>query len=287
MPRPANEISADLDKSLGDAVVMQAAAGARQEVATYLRGRADGAIAEAEAAVAAGRARVGTGNLEGAEAEVARAKSALAQAAVYTQGTGSELANLKDEWKECRSSIDRFDKALVDLRKTGFGFITAIIAGAAFLLKPESAAAPAANTQAARAVPSLVELPLVRLSIFVVFVLLIIGVFLIDRAHQIWLGVAVRRAEYLEGLLSFRITRNISGKFKGWEALLLAVLIYVGLIVMNGFVFLMSFEPSGKFDLSLSSSQRFVGYVSGGAILFMFVIILGTWFYGKIQPDQQ
>jgi hypothetical protein len=38
-----------------------------------------------------------------------------------------------DEWKECRSTIDRFDKILVDLRKTGFGFVTAIAAGAQFI----------------------------------------------------------------------------------------------------------------------------------------------------------
>ena len=38
-----------------------------------------------------------------------------------------------EEWKECRSTIDRFDKILVDLRKTGFGFVTALVSAAAFL----------------------------------------------------------------------------------------------------------------------------------------------------------
>jgi hypothetical protein len=33
---------------------------------------------------------------------------------------------LFEEWKECRFSIDRFDRLLVDLRKTGFGFVTAL-----------------------------------------------------------------------------------------------------------------------------------------------------------------
>ena len=38
-----------------------------------------------------------------------------------------------DEWKECRATIDRCDKILVDLRKTGFGFVTAVVGAATFL----------------------------------------------------------------------------------------------------------------------------------------------------------
>ena len=50
----------------------------------------------------------------------------------------------KDEWKECRATIGRFDTILVDLRKVGFSFITAIVSGATFFFtqdptKPESA----------------------------------------------------------------------------------------------------------------------------------------------------
>jgi hypothetical protein len=40
---------------------------------------------------------------------------------------------VKDEWKECRATIGRFDGLLVDLRKTGFGFVTAIVSGPTFL----------------------------------------------------------------------------------------------------------------------------------------------------------
>jgi hypothetical protein len=39
-----------------------------------------------------------------------------------------------DEWKECRTTIDRCDKLLVDLRKTGFGFVTAVVALYSLLL---------------------------------------------------------------------------------------------------------------------------------------------------------
>src|SRR6516164_6023595 len=44
-----------------------------------------------------------------------------------TAGLESKVGSSIDEWKECRTTIDRFDKILVDLRKTGFGFITAVV----------------------------------------------------------------------------------------------------------------------------------------------------------------
>lgn len=282
MPRTADEITADLEKSARDAAVLRAGMDARVNVADHLMERTAQAIRDAEAAVIAG---LEADNTENAEAQVVRAKKALARAAIYAQGTSSELTNTKDEWKECRSSIDRFDKALVDLRKTGFGFITAIIAGAAFLLKRESA--PTENTPDVAPLASLAELPLVRLSVFLVFMLLILVVFLIDRAHQIWLGVAVKRATYLENLLAYRITRNISGAFKGWEALALAILIYIGLLVMNGFVFFMSFEPSGMLIPSWTDPQLMVWRATIGAIIFIFVVIFVTWFIGRKQGTEQ
>src|SRR6187551_2389190 len=80
-----------------------------------------------------------------------------------------------DEWKECRTTIDRFDKLLVDLRKTGFGFVTALVGAASFIFGPDKLN--------------------VRLTILVMLVLLIGTLYLIDLAHQSWLDVAVTRAQ--------------------------------------------------------------------------------------------
>src|SRR5947209_11264699 len=55
--------------------------------------------------------------------------------AVEATYSGTPNADSKDEWKECRATIDRFDKLLVDLRKTGFGIITGLVAAATYLFK--------------------------------------------------------------------------------------------------------------------------------------------------------
>ena len=109
----------------------------------------------------------------------------------------------------------------------------------------------------------------------------------VEKNPGIWLGAAVRRAEYLERLLPYRITRHISGKFKGWEALVLGVLIYVFLLFMNGLVFFMSFEPSGTFDLSWNASQCWVKDFSIVAIVFILIVVFATWLHGWLRPAQQ
>ena len=83
---------------------------------------------------------------------------------------------VKDEWKECRSTIDRFDKILVDLRKTGFGFVTAIVSGATFFFVPD------------RTKPVLED---ARFSVFTIIMVLTLTLYVVDRVHQVWLQEAV------------------------------------------------------------------------------------------------
>jgi len=136
------------------------------------------------------------GHLEEAETGLTEAKIDLVKAAA-----GAAAGDPKDEWKECRTSIDRFDRLLVELRKTGFGFVTAIASASAFLLGPTTPVSTSST-------------PLIKVGVFFIITLLIVTLFAIDRAHQVWLAAAVQRAKFLEeSTLQYWITRNISDKF--------------------------------------------------------------------------
>lgn len=130
------------------------------------------------------------------------------------------------EWEECRRTIDRFDKLLVDLRKTAFGVITTIFSAAAILF---------AYT------PTIGPLPVrVKVAIFIVICLLIVSTYLVDRVHQIWLEVAVTRAKELETLLGFQITQRISDRFRADHAGLIWAVLYSALVFAGWLIFAMS-----------------------------------------------
>jgi len=145
-------------------------------------------------------------------------------------GLESKAGSSVDEWKECRSTIDRCDKILVDLRKTGFGFVTAIVGVAAFLFKDANDFGPKA-------------------SLMVMLVLLIVTLYLIDLAHQTWLGVAVKRAEALEERLHFELTGNIGEEFAAARAVFLGFILYFILLAATSAIFWFS-VPAAEGRLS-------------------------------------
>jgi hypothetical protein len=124
-----------------------------------------------------------------------------------------------DEWKECRATIDRFDKILVDLRKTGFGFVTALVSAVAFLFNDQTE-------------------PRIKVSIFAILTLLVITLYAIDLVHQVWLRQTVNKARDLEVMLGFELSRAISAKFKKLDAAILGVALYVCLLAAAGWVFI-------------------------------------------------
>jgi hypothetical protein len=143
MPRSAAEINAEAQRLRHEAGELAAVTQARlqeaQQTINAAAQTAQGAQDAADQAVAA----TGANNILVAEGHCATARSrlALARSNAAQAFAGVAGGDPKDEWKECRTSIDRFDKLLVDLRKTGFGFITAIV-GAAALLQSQVAGAP-------------------------------------------------------------------------------------------------------------------------------------------------
>lgn len=145
-----------------------------------------------------------------------------------------------DEWKECRVTIDRFDKILVDLRKTGFGFVTAIAAAAQFLFTD-------VNSFGAKA------------ALLAMLVFLIITLYLIDLAHQEWLDVTVERAKAIEKYRfseTILLTSVISARFGFLRATTLGFLLYAVLLLATCAVFFFSVPHS---EPLLSGHHCFVG----------------------------
>ncbi|HEV7602694.1 MAG TPA: hypothetical protein VGO49_20875 [Bradyrhizobium sp.] len=135
--------------------------------------------------------------------------------------TGGSVGNAVDEWKECRATIDRCDKLLVDMRKTGFGFITAVVAAASYILREADYGT--------------------KHSIVWMLVLLINMLYIIDLAHQTWLTVAVTRAKDIEhGSIGFQLTNMISEGFAAYKAEQIGLGLYLVLLFATCAMFLFS-----------------------------------------------
>jgi hypothetical protein len=219
------------------------AAGVALEDAIRLAGqRQDRISADITAARAvlqeAAQAEVGLGTAapeqlpERAAAAIEKSAAALKASCdlLGVSGLESKAGSLVDEWKECRATIDRCDKILVDLRKTGFGLVTAIVGAAAFVFKDASDFGP-------------------KSSLLVMLVLLILTLYLIDLAHQTWLGTAVKRAVVLEVQLNFELTGNIGKDFAAARAVLLGFILYFILLAATSAIFWFS-VPAAEVPLS-------------------------------------
>jgi ElaB/YqjD/DUF883 family membrane-anchored ribosome-binding protein len=238
--------------------VLPVVAAAAMVQAEAARDRATQAIQEAQQA----------GNGQAAEdaLQAARAALATATATVAPAAAQAGFGDPKDEWKECRSTIDRFDKLLVDLRKTGFGFVTTLVGAAAFIFQGSTLA--------------------VKGPVLCMLVLLIVTLYLIDRVHQAWLLETVELAQRLEARLQYRITTQIGSKFKGRDATILGILLYVVLLVITGAIFWFAIPP----EEALTGGHRMiiVGAL-GGALLIMIVspyfLNLTAFPYGPIREQ--
>jgi len=167
----------------------------------------------------------------------------------------SSTAGALDEWKECRATIDRCDKLLVDLRKTGFGFITAVVGAAAYIFtKPDHATS------------------ITKSELLCSLVVLIVMLYLIDLAHQSWLVLAVRRAEILEQRLNFKLTQTISQQFAAFRAEGLGTALYLLLLFSSCAIFWTSTPSSEDFY----SAPR--ANIYGALAVGFYVIVTAPWF---------
>jgi hypothetical protein len=177
--------------------------------------------------------------------------SDLLNAAAAVASTAGAL----DEWKECRNTIDRCDKLLVDLRKTGFGFITAVVGAAAYIFaKPDHAGS------------------IMKSELFCSLVVLIVMLYLIDLAHQSWLVLAVKRAEVLEKRLNFALTQTISQQFAASRAEGLGTALYLLLLFSSCAIFWTSI-PSAEDYYSAPRSN-----IYGALAVGFYVIVTAPWY---------
>ncbi|MBR0717280.1 hypothetical protein [Bradyrhizobium liaoningense] len=159
----------------------------------------------------------------------------------------SSLGSPLDEWKECRNTIDRCDKLLVDIRKTGFGFITAVVGAATFVF---SVTTHSAN--------------LTKSWLLCMLVILIIVLYAIDLAHQTWLNQAVERAKTLErGPLQFQLTQNIAREFAASQSISLGVALYVLLLVSACIIFQVSIPLSEESPFSAARVNIYGALATG------------------------
>jgi hypothetical protein len=118
---------------------------------------------------------------------------------------------LKDEWKECRATIGRFDGLLVDLRKTGFGFVTAIVSGATFFFVYD---------------PTKPLPERGKFAVFTIIMVLTLTLYLIDRVHQIMTQQAVDLACSLEVKIGFSISRVLGSIYTRKHSTILEMGVY-------------------------------------------------------------
>ncbi|MBR0830453.1 hypothetical protein JQ596_33595 [Bradyrhizobium manausense] len=159
----------------------------------------------------------------------------------------SSLGSPLDEWKECRNTIDRCDKLLVDIRKTGFGFITAVVGAATFVFSVTTHFANLAKSW-----------------LLCMLVVLIIMLYAIDLAHQTWLNQAVERAKTLErGPLQFQLTQNIAREFAASQSIGLGVALYVLLLASACIIFQVSIPLSQESALSAARVNIYSALATG------------------------
>jgi hypothetical protein len=108
--------------------------------------------------------------------------------------TKSEIGKtLLEEWKECRSTIARFDQVIVDVRKYGFSIITGLLTADTFLFVK---------------IPGLSSWE--KAGVSLVMTVLIFALFTVDRCYEILLRGAVQRAEEIENELGMGLSIEIA-----------------------------------------------------------------------------
>jgi hypothetical protein len=262
----------------------QAAASARQAARNALgRKDVDGAAAdlsldaaiEAAKAAALAEAAFGARDLPQAEAQCCRAQDAAGRA-LTSSAEAVGAADFKTEWEECRRSIDRFDKILVDLRKTGFSFLTAII-GATAIWLGQASLIPSV-TASISGVGGVGKSANILVGVHAVIMLLILALYVVDRSHQVWLHVAVKRAKCCEEHLGFNLTTSISKQLGAGTADRIGFILYLVLLLAASFIFVEGIKPLSRFHELIEilldpAEQRFWVIISAVACgIFMFLV---------------
>ena len=118
----------------------------------------------------------------------------------WTPDPSKEEDRLKDEWQTARDLISSFDDRLTDLRKTGFGFVSALLTAQALLTS--------GVTNGGGSVPDLVKIGVIWVTFFLIGALR-----LTEKNYRFFQQAASLRAKILERHLNLELTETISKKY--------------------------------------------------------------------------
>jgi hypothetical protein len=142
-----------------------------------------------------------------------------------------------DEWKVARDAMKEFDGRRHDLRKVGFGFLTALLATESFLIPGSLADGDA-----------LVVLPdIVKFCVLLVTLTFIMAIALIERNYQLFIKAINQRALVLERLLNIELSEVITLRYRVGRGRLFCdavYLLFVSVIVLLGYATLMPDDPT-------------------------------------------
>lgn len=184
---------------------------------------------------------------------------------------------LRDEWKESRVTIDRFDKISIDLRKYGFSLVTLIITGTSIVFNAAQVTNP-------------LPLVIVPIAIFI----LLLGLFFADSYYQVLLLAAILHSRQLENVhkevvnslgvgnfyFGLNLTNFLEDKVQKSKAYTYTIAIYF-LFLFTGFILghfsLVSYELSSVHPMSVLSNIiiLFVAFLI--AILMITFVSLNTF----------
>lgn len=166
-----------------------------------------------------------------------------------TMSNKTKLQNTPEfeEWKGCRSSIARFDEAVLNIREYGFTLLTLLISADGFLYsKLESDSSKQTGAIA---------------GICIALMLLVLSLFRVDRFHEVFLRAAVGRSEELEKSLGMKLSAQISQYSKECKTETWGVRVYISFIVANILLALgavLDFNSFSQFTDSVWNNWLFV-----------------------------
>ena len=191
-------------------------------------------------------------------------------------------STFEKEWAECRTTIGRLDTILVDLRKLGFSFITALLAAGAILsfLGIQTTTGVSVPPAPTRAAP------------FVTIVVLIVALFYLDCYYEVLLSGAVERALDLETLTNppVRLTKylgiNAGHSHATWVTLALYLFLLFTACGLGVLGAITATSSSGPPTAPVTTVSFTWGPFAYGIIAFGFIVALLMyvyWLYLGIQ----
>ena len=162
---------------------------------------------------------------------------------------------LLKEWEECQKSLTKFDDIILNIRKYGFTFITILLSADGFLY-------------------SRVDLQIEeKFGIYFALMVLIIGLFRIDRYHEIFLRGAVERAMVLEDELGMGLSKSITKWSKRLNTATWGVGLYLLFCVANYLLIMGTILSKFTTKPSYNVAFRDIVYITVASLIILIIVL--------------